>query len=267
MTSPVWLPSGDTGLLLDFCGFTSAATDALLDDEVRLAALHQARSLRTVLAEKQETGALAGITDLVPGMTSLLIHYDPLVTSAKHLKSQIILLINSQNNAPSASGRRWHLPVLYGGDSGPDLSEVATRTQLSIDEVINRHLANELEVAIMGFLPGSGYLTGVDPSLTLPRRSAPRTHVPQGSVGIAMGQTTIYPLDSPGGWNLIGKMPVPLFDPDRPEPIMFQPGDAVVFFAIDDAKFEHYRNASRGGNMPLSPEFITETDSKKASET
>ena len=87
MTSAVWLPAGDTGLLLDFCGFTSVATDALPNDEVRLAALHQARSLRTVLAEKQEAGTLAGITDLVPGMTSLLIHYDPLVTSAKQLKS------------------------------------------------------------------------------------------------------------------------------------------------------------------------------------
>ena len=107
----------------------------------------------------------------------------------------------------------------------------------------------------MGFLPGSGYITGVDASLSLPRRSAPRTHVPQGSVGIAMGQTTIYPLDSPGGWNLIGKMPVPLFDPARAEPIMFRPGDRVKFFQIDEAEFTRLKQATEGGAMPLSPEM------------
>jgi KipI family sensor histidine kinase inhibitor len=266
MTSAVWLPAGDTGLLLDFCGYASAETDVLPDDDVRLAALRQARSLSACLAEMKAAGKIDGITDLVPGMTSLLIHYDPLVTSAQHLKTRINLLMSSQKNTPSSSGRRWHLPVLYGNDVGPDLEEVARRTGLTSAEVIARHLANELEVAIMGFLPGSGYLTGVDASLSLPRRSAPRTHVPQGSVGIAMGQTTIYPLDSPGGWNLIGKMPVPLFDPARAEPIMFRPGDRVKFFQIDDAEFTRLKQATSGGAMPLSPELIGPTDTIKASD-
>ena len=110
----------------------------------------------------------------------------------------------------------------------------------------------------MGFLPGLGYLTGVDDALHLPRRSVPRTFVPQGSVGLAMDQTVIYPLNSPGGWNLIGRMPIPLFDQKRENPILFSAGDQVSFYAVNADKYEELAASCVDGNLPICPEQIDE---------
>ncbi|MEC7208891.1 MAG: allophanate hydrolase subunit 1, partial [Pseudomonadota bacterium] len=144
--------------------------------------------------------------------------------------------------------------VCYGGEFGPDMEEVASTTGLTPDEVIARHTASVLEVAIMGFLPGLGYMTGVDEALYLPRRSEPRTHVAKGSVGIAMDQTVIYPLDSPGGWNLIGRMPIPLFDQARDNPILFSAGDRVCFYAVSRREFDELEAACADGRLPVRPE-------------
>ena len=106
----------------------------------------------------------------------------------------------------------------------------------------------------MGFLPCPGYLTGVDDALHLPRRSVPRPFVPQGSVGLAMDQTVIYPLNSPGGWNLIGRMPIPLFDQKRENPILFSAGDQVSFYAVNADKYEELAASCVDGNLPICPE-------------
>lgn len=110
----------------------------------------------------------------------------------------------------------------------------------------------------MGFLPGLGYMTGVDEALYLPRRSEPRTFVAQGSVGIAMDQTVIYPLDSPGGWNLIGKMPIPLFDQARDTPILFAAGDKVRFYPVSEDEFVELAASCADGHLPLSPALSEE---------
>ena len=145
------------------------------------------------------------------------------------------------------------MPVLYGGEGGPDLEDVAEKTGFPPEEVISRHLSRQLTVAIMGFMPGLGYLKGIDPALTLPRRSSPRKRVPALTLGIAMDQSVIYPLTSPGGWNLIGKVPVRIFEPRRDDPILFRPGDRVSFRRVDDAEFTDLNQRAEAGETILHP--------------
>ncbi len=155
----------------------------------------------------------------------------------------------------------WRLPVCYDEEFALDLKDVIRKTNLTPDELVTLHTSRILEVAIMGFLPGLGYLTGVDETLHLPRRSEPRTFVPQGSVGLAMDQTVIYPLNSPGGWNLIGRMPIPLFDQKRENPILFSAGDQVSFYAVSRDKYEELAASCADGNLPIIPEQADETAS------
>jgi KipI family sensor histidine kinase inhibitor len=160
----------------------------------------------------------------------------------------------------SHAGRHWRIPVLYGGEAGPDIEDVANSTGLAADDVIERHLKSRLSVIIIGFLPGLAYLKGVDAKLYLPRKTSPRQHVPERSVGIAMDQTVIYPLPSPGGWNLIGRTPVRPFSSLREAPVLFNPGDTVSFTAIDGAEYARLDRAALDGEEIVSPE----TDAKDA---
>jgi len=187
-------------------------------------------------------------------MANLLIQYDPLKVTAAQLTDVVDQFVSDLRIDSVPKGRLWRLPVLYGGESGPDLEDVAEKTGLSTDEVIERHSANILTVAIMGFMPGLGYMKGVDPLLYLPRRSRPREHVPALSVGIAMDQTVIYPLASPGGWNLIGRVPVRLFDPAREDPVLFRPGDQVAFEPVDVTTFKSLWQKSEEGALIITPE-------------
>jgi len=123
------------------------------------------------------------------------------------------------------------IPVHYGGEYGPDLEEVARRASLSVGEVIQRHQAPEYRVAMLGFTPGFPYLIGLDPALKCPRRNSPRLKVPKGAVGIAGSQTGIYSCEGPGGWQIIGRTGVSLFDPEAVSPFRLQPGDRVRFVA------------------------------------
>jgi KipI family sensor histidine kinase inhibitor len=125
------------------------------------------------------------------------------------------------------------IPVCYGGDCGPDLAEVAAHVGLHCDEVIARHSAAEYRVAMLGFAPGFPYLFGLDASLHLPRRASPRTRVPAGSVAIGGAQTGIYPRELPGGWQIIGRTPLTLFDPARDPPALLAPGQRVRFKVIE----------------------------------
>lgn len=129
------------------------------------------------------------------------------------------------------------IPVCYGGEYGPDLDALAEHARLSRDEVIGRHVAAGYTVAMLGFAPGFPYLLGLDPALHVPRRADPRTRVPAGSVAIGGAQTGIYPRELPGGWNLIGRTPLVLFDPDRDPPCLLAPGDRVRFCAISAEEF------------------------------
>lgn len=252
---PVWFPAGDKGVLLDLTGY-GAQLGGLPPADKRQTLTRYARTLSQQIEQLRLAGKLAGITDIVPGLASLLVHYNPLHITAEQIKSAVAMLLEGTDDSPSRPTRKWCLPVLYGGAAGPDLEEVATRCQISAEEVITRHCQTELEIGIMGFLPGLAYMTGLDSVLHLPRRSEPRTHVPGGSVAIAMDQTVIYPLDSPGGWNLIGKMPIPLFDAKRPEPVLLRAGEKISFRAITPAEYDALQLACANGQLPIRAEEV-----------
>ena len=169
------------------------------------------------------------ITETVPAYCTLLVHYDPLKSTYNEIKDLIeekLTLIDVSTHRPS---RRLEIPVLYGGASGPDLEPAATTLALSPSELIRLHSEREYTVYMMGFTPGFPYLGILNEKLILPRMSTPRTRVPAGSVAIAGSQTGIYPVDSPGGWHIIGHTPLKLFDPTSEKPFLFTPGDTVKF--------------------------------------
>ena len=246
--NPVWFPCGDQALMLDFTGFTPVLSP---EDEANQPILHASRIRR--LADLIRHHAISGVTEIIPSVTRLTIRFDGAITSAGAVKQQISLLIDQSDNDKAAAmpsdARALCLPICYEADCAPDLAEVAERTGLTTDEVIARHLANQLEVSMMGFMPGLGYLTGVDDRLTLPRRTTPRTAVPARSVGIAIGQCVIYPLTSPGGWHLIGRIAYPLFDTARQDPILLRTGDKIRFARISYETLKRQEDAYQAGTF------------------
>lgn len=189
-----------------------------------------------VLAERirDEMGEL--LTDLVPGWTSLLLHYDLLRTNHRELAERLTPLLERWLSEPLSAhgGRLYEIPILYNGE---DLSEVARLCRLSATQVIELHAAIEYRVGAIGFAPGFAYLGELDPRLALPRRATPRTAVPAGSLAIAERQTAIYPQCSPGGWHLIGRCPWRLFDLERTPPSPLALADRVRFRSIGERDF------------------------------
>ena len=190
-----------------------------------------------------ESARLPGVADIVPGFTTVTLHCDPQTTAWEALRERIDAALTPASGADAEEGRLIRIPVCYGGEFGPDLEEVAARASLSAEQVMDLHAAREYRVHVLGFLPGFAYLSGVDPLIATPRRSTPRDRVRAGSVGIAGDQTGVYPLDSPGGWQLIGRSPVVLFDPSRTPPTLLRPGDRIRFNAIDRAEFDRMQVA------------------------
>lgn len=173
-----------------------------------------------------------GIKELVPAYRSLMVVYDPLVVSLSSLKSQIIGIWHTVDEAQLPSPRIVEIPVVYGDEFGPDLEWVASYHKMAPEEVIRLHTQPTYQVYMIGFMPGYPYMGEVVESLVTPRRKTPRTHVMQGSVGIAQKQTGIYPVTSPGGWQIIGRTPIRLFDPQKNPPSFLEMGDQVKFYTI-----------------------------------
>lgn len=180
------------------------------------------------LAAAIAAARVRGVRDVVPAYASVGVHVDPLRFDQAALDA---VVSHAWDTAASAEGpaRVVEIPVCYGAPFGPDLAEVAAFAGCSADDVIARHAAGRYRVYMLGFLPGFAYLGGVDDSIAMPRHSTPRTTVPAGSVGIAGRQTGVYPCESPGGWRLIGRTPLAMFDLTRPEPALLSPGDVVRF--------------------------------------
>lgn len=176
--------------------------------------------------------AMPSVTGLTPGMNNLTISFDPLTTDPAALEAAVQTAWDQPARAPSV-GRFVEIPVRYGHDAGPDLARVAAHCGLTPEEVVRRHTAGEYIVYFIGFQPGFAYLGGLDEALHTPRRAEPRVAVPAGSVGIGGAQTGIYPLSTPGGWQLIGRTELALFDPQAEPPTMLAPGDRVRFIAVD----------------------------------
>jgi KipI family sensor histidine kinase inhibitor len=173
---------------------------------------------------------LPGVRDIVPSASSLAVHVDPEadVEGIGRALSDL-LAATDHGKPPEPGGRLVELPAEYGGDAGPDLAGVAARLGLAPEEVVRRHAAVEYRVYMLGFLPGFPYLGLLDPSIQVARHDEPRARVPRGSIGIASRMTGIYPVESPGGWQIIGRTPVALFDAAAPSPALLRPGDRVRF--------------------------------------
>jgi KipI family sensor histidine kinase inhibitor len=195
------------------------------------------------LASLLRMRGLPGVHDLVPAYATVTVHYDPAAWSGgevpphEALKRNIIRLWKSVGTATIPPPRQVEIPVCYGGEFGPDLAEVASLCALSEEEVIARHAAAWYQVYMIGFSPGFAYLGGLDATLAAPRRGTPRLKVPAGSVGIAGQQTGIYPLATPGGWQIIGRTPKHLFLPAQENPCLLNPGDRLRFVPIGAEAF------------------------------
>jgi KipI family sensor histidine kinase inhibitor len=163
---------------------------------------------------------------------SLLVVYDPLQVNVEKLQNKIDETLSQLDTSRPPAPRTVEIPVVYGEEYGPDLEWVADFQKISPEEVIRLHTQPVYRVYMIGFMPGYPYLGEVPDELVTPRRDTPRTHVPQGSVAIAQKQTGIYPVESPGGWQLIGRTPVNLFDPGKESPSLLEMGDQVKFYAI-----------------------------------
>src|SRR6188768_2887254 len=189
------------------------------------------------LAQQQRIWALAAealrwpaVHEVLPGMNNLTLMFDPARIDAAELEMQV-LAAWPQLAAAAIEGRTIEIPVAYGGEHGPDLADVAAHTGFTPAEVVRRHAAGEYVVYLLGFLPGFAFMGGLAPELATPRRAEPRVAVPARSVGIGGEQTGVYPLVSPGGWQLIGRTSVEMFDPAAREPTLLRPGDRVRFVA------------------------------------
>jgi KipI family sensor histidine kinase inhibitor len=179
----------------------------------------------------------AGVEAVIPAYRSLSLLYNPLATSIGRIAKALEAMETDLRETEIAKPRIVEIPVCYGGEFGPDLEIVAAHNSLTLDEAITVHTSVDYHIYMIGFAPGFCYLGGLDRRLHTPRRKTPRTHLPAGSVGIAESQTGMYPQDSPGGWQIIGRTPLRLFAPWREEPFLYQAGDRIRFVSIVKDQF------------------------------
>jgi inhibitor of KinA len=216
------VPAGDSALIVEF--------------EERIDPAINARAIAA--AEAIQRAAISGVRDVVPTFRSVAIYFDPLRTDYDRL----LTLVHQQSRLPTVPAETGaaplRIPVCYGGDLGPDLPAVARFGDMSEDEAIRIHAATTYRVFMLGFVPGFAYMGIVDERIAAPRHATPRVRVPAGTVGIAGVQTGIYPAETPGGWQLIGRTPVKPFDPERPQPFLMKAGDAVQFYAIERGEYD-----------------------------
>lgn len=177
------------------------------------------------------------IVELVPSYASLLVVFDPIALDHYQMRKFIRQALSQVSDEASEQGRVIELPVYYGEEVGPDLARIAERSNLSIDEVIDLHCGDTYQVFTIGFAPGFAYLGQVNETIATPRLSTPRAKVPAGAVAIADRQTAIYPAESPGGWNIIGRCPTPMFSPDKSPVMPVAVGDKVKFIAISREEY------------------------------
>ena len=218
--APRFIEAGDSALVVEL----GDAIDPAINDRVR--------GLMSALESRPPTGA----TDIVPSYRSLLISYDPFRIGCGQLIEAVEEAERGLEQAPPAEQRVLTLPTLYGGEHGPDIDYVAEHAGIDAEGVRALHGGVDYRVYMIGFAPGFPYLGGLPERLATPRLESPRLRIPAGSVGIAESQTGIYPSASPGGWRLIGRTPVRLFDPDRDPPSLVVAGDYIRFVPLESAE-------------------------------
>jgi inhibitor of KinA len=230
------LPAGDTALVVEF--------GDRIDRRLSMWVLALDRRLRDA--------AIAGVTETVPTFRSLLVHFDPLVLPCAALMATVDELMLGLR-LTEAAGRHWRLPVCYDANLAPDLDDVAARTGLTPAQVVERHCGITYHVYMLGFLPGQAYMGDLPAELALPRRETPRVRIPAGSLAIATTMTCIFPLETPCGWHLIGRSPVPLWDPRPGSKPLLAPGDKVTFAPVSVREYETYLTKLAAGEFSIAP--------------
>ena len=222
---PTLLALGDSAVLVEFADHLDLATNARIQ----------------VLAQAMRSRSMPWVRDVVPALASLAVHVDPVALGFTDPVEPVRLLLAQCLNDELALGRTGnlvHIPICYETEFGLDLDDISQRTGLSVEQVVQRHQHSEFMVLMVGFAPGHPYLGGLAPSLSVPRRSAPRVKMPCGAVAIANAQCVVYPFEIPGGWSVVGRTPLRVFDANRRQPSLFEPGDQVRFERIDRGGFD-----------------------------
>ncbi len=229
---PRLLPSGDSAITVEFSRNIDDAANQ------RVLALDRAMAAETI----------AGVTETVPTYRSLLVHYDPLQIGFDALSEKLVTLAQLPA-PPAAKARRWCIPVVYGGEHGIDLEDVAKALNTTPDEIVARHVAGDYRVAMIGFTPGWSYLSGLKDSLQMPRRQNPRLLTPAGTVSIGGVQTGVQCLAGPSGWHLLGRTPVRTYQLHRDPTFLLEPGDRVTFSPVDAQTFAEQDRAAEAGEI------------------
>ncbi len=230
-----YLPAGDSALVVE------------LGDEIRPEINQKIRGLVLTLQERK----IPGIREYVPTYRSLMISYDPALLLFHELVHEVKQVESQLEISAFTKARIVEIPVVYGGDFGPDIGCVAEHNGLNEHDVIKLHTDRDYLVYMLGFTPGFCYLGGMSARLETPRLVSPRTRIPAGSVGIAGEQTGVYPIDSPGGWQLIGRTPLCLFDPNREPAVLISAGDYVRFLPIDEREYQKISEAVQRGTFTI----------------
>jgi 5-oxoprolinase (ATP-hydrolysing) subunit B len=229
---PRLLPSGDSAITVEFSRH--------IDD----AANQRVLALDRALAE----APVEGITETVPTYRSLLVHYDPLQIDFDGLSERLASLARLPV-PPVTRTRRWRIPVVYGGEHGIDLEDVAKTLKTTADDIVARHVAGDYRVAMIGFTPGWSYLSGLGHFLHMPRRQNPRLLTPAGTISIGGVQTGVQCLAGPSGWHLLGRTAVRTYRLHREPIFLLEPGDRVAFFPVDTKTFVEQDRAAEAGEI------------------
>jgi KipI family sensor histidine kinase inhibitor len=226
-----------------------AAVTVEFGDRVDPALVAQVAALEQAIDAARGRGELPGVIEAMPTFRSLTVLYDPLVTGRAEVDAVLHRLLDHPGTVSAAPGRRWRLPVCYEGEHGVDLADIGNATGLAPQAVAELHAASAFTVYMIGFMPGFPFMGGLPAALNVPRRREPRVRVPAGSVAITGALTAIYPWESPGGWQIVGRCPVPLFDADRSAPSLLAPGDRVEFEAVPARRFAELARAAAAGEL------------------
>ena len=223
--------AGDSAINLEFAKTISPQTSGMI----------------RVAAQTLTDDPIPGVTELVPTFCSLMVTYDPCVIGYDELCQRVQGKLRNLAAAEAGVKRIVVIPVCYGGEFGPDLPTVAHHAGMSEQDVVSLHCAHDYLIDMLGFLPGFAYLGGLDPRLHTPRLAEPRTEIPAGSVGIGGAQTGIYPLPSPGGWQIIGRSPLRPYDAEREPAFLYAAGDSIEFEAISPDEYAEIEAALQAG--------------------
>jgi inhibitor of KinA len=198
-----------------------------------------------------EKESVDGVGEIVPGYCSLLVYYDPSEIRSDGVIATIEDVVEKITEIELPPPKVYHLPVLYGGEMGPDLNFVGEENDLTPQAVVDVHTSREYLIYMIGFSPGFPYLGGMSEEIAAPRLPDPRTVTPARSVGIAETETGVYPVESPGGWRIIGRTPVELFTPDQDPPVLLEMGDFVKFYQISEDRYEEVRESVEQGSYEV----------------